>query len=90
MFGVAILIQLTLPQIRFSFVEGAPFHENDENVDKQASGPHTNTLGRQTKSPIPLMDFDPDDIYLTNPYDLLSKGQVFKIMKHIHETSALV
>ena len=54
--GVAILdlgdrvafetVQLTLPQIQFSFVEGAPFHEIYE---KQASGPHTNTLGREIK-----------------------------------------
>ena len=37
------LVHLTLSQIRFSFVEGAPFHENDEHrIDKQASGPHTN------------------------------------------------
>ena len=44
--------ELTLPQIRFSFVEGAPFHENVKPVDKQASGPHTNTLDREIKSPI--------------------------------------
>ena len=43
------------------------FHENDENhsqktsgrpIDKQASGPHTNSLGRETKSPIQMTDFD--------------------------------
>ena len=49
-----------LPQIRFSFVEGAHFHENNEDrlIDKQASGPHTNTLGREIKSLIKMMDFE--------------------------------
>ena len=47
------VIQFSLPQIPFSFVEGAPFHEYKQKpVDKQASGPHTNTLGRENKSPI--------------------------------------
>ena len=47
-------MQLTLSQIRFSFTEGAPFQKN---IDKQASGPHTNTLGREIKSPIQMTGF---------------------------------
>ena len=28
-----------------------------KTVDKQASGPHTNTMGREIKSPIHMTDF---------------------------------
>ena len=38
----------------FSFIEGAPFHETTKNIDKQASGPGTNTLGRE----ITYLDLD--------------------------------
>ena len=29
-----------------------------KTVDKQASGPHTNTLGQEIKSPIQMTDFE--------------------------------
>ena len=47
-----------LPYIRFSFVEGAPIHKSTKTVDKQASGPHTYTLGREIKSPVQMVDFE--------------------------------
>ena len=34
------------------------FHETDTNRRQQAYGPHTNTLGREIKSPIQMMDFE--------------------------------
>ena len=44
--------------MQFSFVEGAPSLENNENRRQQASGPHTNTMGREIKSPIEMTDFE--------------------------------
>ena len=43
-----------------------------QKFDKRASGPHTNTLGWEIKSPIQMTEFWGDDIYLTN-YDVPCK-----------------
>ena len=65
-------------KIWFSFTEGTPFSEN--HIDKHASIPRTNTLGREIKSPIQITNdgFWADDLYL------------FEIMKHVRETWAFV
>ena len=38
---------------------GRAYHQKvTKTVDKQASGPHTNTLGREIKSPTQITDFE--------------------------------
>ena len=70
-------IALTLPQIRFSFVEGVPFHENDELPETNKLNPHANEIHLVEKLKVPYKWWILSwwHVYLTN-YDVPCKGHL--------------